>query len=715
MSESWKQIWEDISNSLKGETKPTAPISQGDLEANSSANHQENNNTSTEAETVEISLPEARSFVYNFTQVGVSIQANEPPQIALPETKSLSRWRFLRENIPLLFAIAIILAILWGLSRRGSLSEPQPPTPDVIATFKGGQITIADLEKHLALLAPDESQGITNSLYKFELVVQDMVTDELAKQWAVERRPDNDETFSHTMEHITEEINLDSFDSQLHENSAIVSESEIQTYYYKNREQFGDQTLDKVRDTIRQTLVSEREQGYTEKYIQKLKDNASITRNFELLDIPTPTNVDLRSYYDGNLDQFSLPKQVVVDQLEIPVGQDESAARQIAIDALLSVRSGATFEQTAQGNTNIIFTPAVTITSDSRGTDWEIAVGRLSESEISDVFRVEKSFYIVRLIKLENQRTQPFEEVTKIILPAVQQQQTDNWFQTNKDKTLFTIKGRRYTAGQFYKEFQELSPIVQAQFVGSGGLRKLAEQIIERLLLVDDTYEQLLNSQNQPLTDEARLQVLKQMLHQENIDDQIEVTEDEMMAFYNTNQALMVRPAESRIRYIRIGLGNNEDEAKRARERADEAYSRLLPGALQTGEDFGSIAQQYSEDTQTAGNGGEYSGWIAEGSDLLGEAEVHPFHERVLPLQPNEISPVFEFNNSLYIVQVVERTESEKLSFEQTKSSIEEFLYQQKHEALTTQLENTLLEKADLTVYRSVLETYINQSAIPNS
>lgn len=715
MIESWKQVWEDIRSSLKSETKPTAPILQEDLEVNSSKDDEESNISPAEAESTGVSSPEVRSFVYNFTESGVSIQANDPAQIVLPQTKSVSRWRLLRENIIFLFAIAIILAVLWSLSRRGSFSEPQPPAPDVIATFKGGQITIADFEKHLALLTPDESQGIMNSLYKFELVVQDIVTDELAKQWAAERRPDNDETFSHTMEHITEEINLESFDSQLHENTAIVSESEIQTYYYKNREQFGDQTLDKVRDTIRQTLVAEREQGYTEKYIQSLKDNASITRNFELLDTPSPTNDDLRRYYDGNVAQFMLPKQVVVDQLEIPIGQDESAARQLATDALLSIRSGATFEQIAQGNTSISFTAASTITPDLQGVEWETAIVGLSDGEISNAFRAENFFYIVRLIKSENQRTQSFEEVSKIILPAVQQQQTDIWFESNKDKTLFTIKGRRYTVGQFYKEFQELSPLVQAQFVGSEGMRKLAEQLIERLLLVDDTYDQLSNSQNQPLTDEARLQVLKQMLHQENIDDQIEVTDDEMQAFYNANQDLMVRPAEARIRYIRVGLGTSEDEAKRARERANEAYNRLLPGALQTGEDFGSIAQQYSEDPETATNGGEFLGRIAEGSDLLAEAEAHPFHERVLTLQPNEISPVFEYGNSLYIVQVIERTESEKLSFEQTKSSIQEILYQQEHETLTTQLETTLLEKSDLTFYRSVLETYMNQSVTPDS
>lgn len=721
MSQGWKQVWEDILNSIRGEVKPeVVPLSAEPdvvsdeqpepLEADA-AEHTLENVVSLSIEAISPQETETTTEIQPEAQPN---NAEGGPQIPSTEVKTSRRWQRIRENAVFLIAIVIVTGVVWISSRSGSLSAPQPPAPDVIATFNGGQITTADLEEHLALLVPDEFQEVMNSPHTLELVVQDMVTDELARQWAVERQPDTDETFAHTMEHITEELNLESFDSQLHENAAIVSESEIQNYYYQNREQFGDQTLETVRETIRQTLVAEREQGYIEEYIQQLRDNASITRSFELLDVPAPTEDELGRYYDENAAQFTLPKQVIVDELEFPIGPDESAARQQADDALLSLRSGATVEQLAQENTGIVFISAASVSEGSRGSEWETAVFGLTEGEISGVFRAGNSFHIVRLIASEDERTQTFEEVRDLILPIVQQQQTDVWFQDNADRTLFTIKGRRYTVGQFYQEYQELSPVVQAQFAGSEGMRNLAEQLIERLLLVEDTYDQLLDSQNQPLTDETRLQVLKQMLHQENVDDQIEVTDEEMQQFYAQNQNMMVLPAQARIRYIRIGLGSSEDEAQRARERADEAYTRLVPGALQTGEDFAIIAQEYSEDPETAANGGELPGWIGEGADLLAEAELHPFHERVLTLQPGEISPVFEFGDSLYIVQVIERTESETLTFEQAQPYIQEILYQQEHETLTVQLENSLLEEAGFAIYPSVLETYLSQSLTPN-
>jgi len=719
MSESWKQVWQDILNSIRGEVKPEDAALPEDSEGISDAQTELLEADSLEridesvSPVTEIVAPPETESISEIQPEGQPAGVESTPEIPSADIVISRRWRRVRENAGLLMAIGIVVTLVWISNRSGSLSAPQPPAPDIIATFNGGQITIADLERHLKLLVPNEFQEAVNSSHTLELVIQDMVTDELARQWAAERQPDTDETFAHTMQHITEEVNLESFDSQLHQNSAIVSESEIQNYYYTNREQFGDQTLDTARETIRQTLLADREQGYIEDYIQRLKDNASITRSFELLDVPAPAEDELRRYYNENADQFTLPKQVTVDELELPIGQDESAARQQADDALLSLRSGATFEQLTQANTSIVFTASAIVPEGSRGLEWDTIVFGLTEGEMSGVFRAGGSFYIVRLIASDDERIQTFEEVRDLILPTVQQQQTDVWFQENVDKTLFTIKGRRYTLGQFYQEYQELSPVVQAQFVGSEGMRNLAEQIIERLLLVEDTYDQLLDSQNQPLTDETRLQVLKQMLHQENVDDQIEVTDEEMQQFYNENQDLMALPAQARIRYIRIGLGSSEEEAQRARDRANEAYNRLVPGALQTGEDFATIAQEYSEDPETAANGGELPGWIGEGADLLAEAELHPFHERVLTLQPAEVSPVFEFGDSLYIVQVIERTEEQTLTFEQAQSYIQEILYQQEHETLTAQLENSLLEQAGFTVYSSVLQTYFDQLAAP--
>ena len=67
----------------------------------------------------------------------------------------------------------------------------------------------------------------------------------------------------------------------------------------------------------------------------------------------------------------------------------------------------------------------------------------------------------------------------------------------------------------------------------------MAESLIERLLLVEDTYDQLLDVENKPLADESRLQVLKQMMHQEEVDDNIQATDEEMQKYYDENIGLI--------------------------------------------------------------------------------------------------------------------------------------------------------------------------------
>ncbi len=78
-----------------------------------------------------------------------------------------------------------------------------------------------------------------------------------------------------------------------------------------------------------------------------------------------------------------------------------------------------------------------------------------------------------------------------------------------------------------------------------------------------------------------------------------------------------------------------------------------------------------------------------------------------LPL--NAISPPFEFGDSLYIVQVIERTAPETLTLEQAKPYIQDILTEQKHEAVVQQLSQDLFQQANVVLYLGVLDAYFQQ------
>jgi len=715
MAEGWKQIWEDVLTALRGEK---AEQTAGRVQENVTAPGLE-----TEVDSEYIARPQL--------EPQVDAEAVQAPEIDIVEGNDLVP--ILDESAPTQTmrqlwtarlrtggVVAILaLLLLTGLWFSGGyrwwmrLTAPKPPASDVITTFDGGQITISDVEAHLQLLVPEESQAALNSPETLLAVIEDMVTDEMVRRWAATRQPDQDETFGHTMQHINESLNLESLDLKLHKDKILVTESEIQNYFQTNKTQFGDKSLDDVREEIRQTLVSQREQGYIKDYIQRLKDNASITRNFELLNVPAPAEDDLRRYYDANLEKFKLPRQVTVDEIQISISGDEAAARKNADDALLKIRSGVTFNGIAQIITSASVLSDTLVPEGTRDSAWDAAVFGLTVGELSDVFQAGDAFYIVRLNNLQPARTQSLDEVRPTVLDAVQQQKTNEWFEANASKTLVSLKGKQYTLGEFYQEYQEFPVSIQTQYAGPQGMRQLAESLIERLLLVEDTYDQLLDVENKPLADESRLQMLKQMMHQEEVDDKLQVTDEEMRKYYDENIELMSRPPKARIRYIRIGLGTTDDEQKTAQARADEAYQKLVPGLFQQGQVFAEVAQEYSEDPDTAAQGGELPEWIGESNDILAEVQLHPFHEVALALQPGEISRPFQSSDSLYIIQVIERTESKQLTFDEAKPYIEEIFTQQKHAEQLIQVQETLLKNANFVVYPTVLEAYFQQLPTP--
>lgn len=709
MAEGWKQAWEDLLNSLRGtpaEEEKTTPFVDAP-----SQQSKENSAPSSTIQEKDLNPPLA-AFIEEGQEPDVVVSSIS--DIAIPEEvfEETAEKPKSADAQPWIFFALAALAGLWMVF--GNRLIPQwntlkAPAPDVIASFDGGQITLEDVEAHLALLLPDEAEEIVQAPELIALVIEDLAMDELVRIWAEQRQPDTDESFQHTMQHITEDLNLQSLDIQLHEDDIQVSESEIQAYFNENREQFGEQTLASAREQIRQLLVAEREQDYILDYIEQLKETASITRNFELLSVPEPDEDDLLRYYEENRDQFAQSRQFVIDELRISIVEDEVRARQTADDALLMIRSGATFDDVVQDNSSVLLSSSIAVLEGQREPLWDENVDELTEGELSNVFQVGDAFYIIRLISVQSARTLSLNEVRPQVLAVVEVQVEEDWFENNAAKTLFTLRGERYTVGQFYQEYRELSPLVQAEYAGSEGLQRLAEGLIERLLIVTDTYDQLLDVQNQPLADEARLQLLRQMLHQEEVDDKIEIGDEELQLYYETNLELMSLPSQARIRYIRIGLGASEEEERSARDRATEAYKKLVPGLFQDGEDFSKIALEYSEDPDTAANGGEFPGWVGESEDILAEIQLHPFHEAILPLQPDEISAPFQFGDSLYIVQIIERTEPEVLPFEEARPYIEDILFQEKHEELLFEMETMLLEEANFVLYAEVIEQYLAQ------
>ena len=308
-----------------------------------------------------------------------------------------------------------------------------------------------------------------------------------------------------------------------------------------------------------------------------------------------------------------------------------------------------------------------------------------------------------------NSPARSFSDVKGRIIETLRKRKEKEWFKQNRNRTLFTIHGKRYTAGEFYQEFEELSLQERNKYQGDEGLKTLMDRMIERLLVVEDTYDQMLNTENREERKHMQDDVLSQLLHQEEVDDKLEISEEEIKAYYDNHKNEFADPPQVKISYIRIYGGQTKDEKERAGKKIEEAHRKVKPWFWKKWEPFENVALEYSEDSETSEEGGEIDEWISESSNLFDEIAMHTFHEIVLGLAKDEISPPFYFQGSYYIVKVRERKEPRPLALEEVREAIKAELSAKKHEELTHNMGNTLLEKANLVIYDGEIRAMLDE------
>lgn len=287
---------------------------------------------------------------------------------------------------------------------------------------------------------------------------------------------------------------------------------------------------------------------------------------------------------------------------------------------------------------------------------------------------------------------------------------TEKWFQENRYRTLVTIHGKRFTVGEFYDELAELAPSEKALYQNFDSMKLLLDKMIDRMLIVEDTYDQMLDSESKDERGHVSEELLRQVLHQEEVDDQIVISEDEITAFFDKNADSFNTPPRVKINYLRISAGQTDPERAQAEQKVKEAYKRLKPGFFNKGEPFEKIASEYSEDAETAQNGGSIDGWISESAEVIEELAGHGFHENILGLKEKDISRPFMFGGSFYIVQVRKREGPNPVVLADAREAIRGELEARKHQEMTLQMENSLLAQAELIIFDKTIDRMIESA-----
>lgn len=145
----------------------------------------------------------------------------------------------------------------------------------------------------------------------------------------------------------------------------------------------------------------------------------------------------------------------------------------------------------------------------------------------------------------------------------------------------------------------------------------------------------------------------------------IKVSEDDMKKYYQEHEKDFQLTESVKARHIFVQLSVKATEAERgaARKKAEEALARLKKG-----EDFSKVAQELSDDADTAKKGGVL------GALTPGKTNSEEFEKAAFALKTGEISEIVQSPFGFHIIKADEKTDKRTATFDEAKNYIEAML-----------------------------------------
>jgi len=159
--------------------------------------------------------------------------------------------------------------------------------------------------------------------------------------------------------------------------------------------------------------------------------------------------------------------------------------------------------------------------------------------------------------------------------------------------------------------------------------------------------------------------IMKQNIIFTNVGRTIVIDDSEIVSYYKQHPDEFTEPPEYSLKAIYISPdGKNEEELQTLKEE--------VKAKIETGEDFGVIAGQYSEGPERESQGDL-------GSYKKGELEKS-LEQAVETLKAGEMTPWLEIKNGWYLLRLEDRKESYIKAFDDVKKEIEKKLFEERSE-----------------------------------
>ena len=203
-----------------------------------------------------------------------------------------------------------------------------------------------------------------------------------------------------------------------------------------------------------------------------------------------------------------------------------------------------------------------------------------------------------------------------------------------------------------------------------------------------EQFQKLLEQRKMTVADlkaQIRRGLSVQKLINKEIGSHISISDSDVAAFYNANKASFNLP-ENKVRLAQILVTPNPDpnvnNLKNDKAQNDQQAKnkiQMLDMRVRQGEDFGQLAQGYSED-QFAANGGDV-GFVPESALDKANPELRKI---ILEMTPGQVSPVLHTPDGYRIIKLISKEPAgqRQLSDPRVQEEIRQGLFQAKEQVL---------------------------------
>jgi peptidyl-prolyl cis-trans isomerase SurA len=218
------------------------------------------------------------------------------------------------------------------------------------------------------------------------------------------------------------------------------------------------------------------------------------------------------------------------------------------------------------------------------------------------------------------------------------------------------------------------------------------------------------------LRQQVREGIIINKLFNKEIVSHIAVSDAEISAYYDKNKANF-NVAETTYHIAQIQVTPVADAEVRNMKNDDaktlpdaERKIKALYARLQSGEDFSTVAQNYSEDPRTAAGGGDMGFIPASALNSTGQLK-----EMVMSLKVGQISPIIHSSGGFHIIKLlgVEEAGQHTLSDLRVQSAIRQTLSNEKEQLLKAGFIEMLRNRAK--VVNHFAEDIVKSGGVPHS